>query len=443
MNTAGNNGGSLQSASSNRMTLDEARKVLWLPSRPKPIGDLLKEGYLDRSRLEWAAKKAYNPRLKEAAQVILDWRPRSSREQADIAKGRGTAPKAKPRLRVGISLDQARSTTWPFGAVSGRPMGELSETRQLTLKDLAYAAENARDGRVRHAAIALLLARLDQELEEPPPPAGMLRIVSPARSYGERRQLALAMLEGLVAGALLALSVGLVVSSLHRSGDSPRISMTIVDVIASPEGVLGLLLFLAIAVGAVWLVLFLQDRLFKHLDKRIENYRQGKEGEDRIVEKAVHSLDGNWALFRNVVLPGRRRTDLDIVLVGPPGVWAVEVKTLSGEYRNVGEAWQYRAGSRWKRVSKSPSRQASNGAIALKEFLRADGIATYIPAVVAWADQEGRVSIQDPTVPVWTLDRLEDELGNLWNGHSLKPADRERIVEKLTRVCLAGKKGPW
>jgi hypothetical protein len=44
------------------MGLEEARQIPWLSSRPKPLGELLDEGYLDPSRLEWAAEKAYNPR---------------------------------------------------------------------------------------------------------------------------------------------------------------------------------------------------------------------------------------------------------------------------------------------------------------------------------------------------------------------------------------------
>jgi hypothetical protein len=92
-------------------------------------------------------------------------------------------------------------------------------------------------------------------------------------------------------------------------------------------------------------------------------------------------------------------------------------------------------------MRKRPSRQARDGAIALKNFLRADGIKTYVPEAVAWADQESPISVEDPTVPVWTLDRLEDELGNLSNGRDLSEADRERIVQKLTRLCEGQKKG--
>ena len=55
------------------MNLEEARKVLWLKSNPRPIGELLNEGYLNQSRLEWASEKAYDPALKEAAKLLLNW----------------------------------------------------------------------------------------------------------------------------------------------------------------------------------------------------------------------------------------------------------------------------------------------------------------------------------------------------------------------------------
>ncbi len=54
------------------MNIEEARKVLWLKNNPRPLGELLGQGFLTRDRLEWAAQKAYNPNLKEAAKVLLE-----------------------------------------------------------------------------------------------------------------------------------------------------------------------------------------------------------------------------------------------------------------------------------------------------------------------------------------------------------------------------------
>ena len=443
MSTAMPDGTSDRPKSTERMSVHEARQVPWLRSRPKPLGDLLDEGYLDAERLEWAAGKAYDPRLRQAARVLLDWQAGLVGVGADSWNAEAAPPKERELLHAGISLEDARATPWPFGPLKGQPMGMLSETRRVSLKDLAYLVENAWEDRVRRAAGALIAIRLDQDLEEPPPPVGMIRVVAGKRSFAERRQLSLAFLEGVIGGALFAISAGYFVITLLQRRTSAHPRITLDQVFSSPESIVAFAIVLTIVGGVLFVAILAPRLVFDRIDRRIEAYRRGEEGEEKVVEKTRRALDGHWVLFRNVMLPGRRRSDLDIVLVGPPGVLAIEVKTLRGKYRNVGEAWHYWAGGRWRKMTKSPSRQARGGAIALSEFLKADGIKTFVPAAVAWADQESRVSVQDPTVPVWTMDHLEDELGNLWNGQPLGQAEQEQIAAKLTRLCQAPGKGQW
>jgi hypothetical protein len=412
-----------------RMSVEEARRVRWLRNRLKPLGELLDEGYLDTYRLEWAAAKAYDPRLKEAARVLLEWQKE--------AQGKGTedrTPATSPALQLGIRLEDARSTPWPFPPFKGQYMGTLTDSRQLSLKDLVYAAENAWDERVQQAAIALLLVRLEQQLREPPTPAGPLRVVSPRRSYAEQRQLSLAFLEGAIGGGCLAMALAYIVMVVLRQREATRPAFVLADALASPEGVLGIVLAVLLVGAILCAVLLLPRRFFRKLDQRIEGYRLGREGEDRVVEKARRALDGDWVLFRNVVIPGRRRSDLDIVLVGPCGLWAVEVKALRGEYRNCGDTWERRVGQQWRPMVKSPSRQARDNAIALAEFLRADAITTYVSAAIAWGTAESQLHVENPVVAVWSLDRLEDELANLRNGRRLDALSQRRIVDKLSKL---------
>ena len=75
------------------MNIEEARKVLWLKSNHRPLGELLDEGYLTKERLEWAAQWAYNSKLKEAAQVLLE-------AMKNPAPKVNEKPKPKQELRV-------------------------------------------------------------------------------------------------------------------------------------------------------------------------------------------------------------------------------------------------------------------------------------------------------------------------------------------------------
>ena len=198
--------------------------------------------------------------------------------------------------------------------------------------------------------------------------------------------------------------------------------------------VLGFLLF------GVWLINFATDTITKRLDKQIEAHRLGQEGEDNTVQLVVQALNGNWHVFRNLRLPGRNKGDLDIVLVGPPGVWVLEVKNFRGKYRNIGEQWEYLRGKTWKNAKASPSRQASNNAVRLGNFLKADHLNVFVNAVVVWANEESQLKVENPTTAVWTYNRIPDELGNIWQGEKLSKEEREKIIIKLTKLCEEQKK---
>ncbi len=421
---------------SGKMGLAEARAVRWLRGNPRPLGELLDEGFLDEKRLEWAAKWAYNPQLKEAAAVLLAWLREQQASSAKAPPDRQHPAESVPALDAGITVEQARATPWPFRPYRGQPMGPLVDTRRLGLKDLAYAVEEAWDERARRAAAVLLARQLNQVVKEPPPPAGPLKVVSGGRSFAQRGELRMAMLEGGLLGILLSGLVALVIWTItHLPLPGPEAGRAFAEAIRSPGGILALLILLAAGALAIWLPRFLLDRIFNQVEQKAEAYRKGQEGEERVVEAMRQSLDGEWTLFRNIVLPGRRKTDLDLVLVGPPGVWVLEVKTFGGEYRNIGEHRERRVGRRWALLKKSPSRQVQDNAARLASFFQANGIRQWVNPVVVWADPEGTVTVENPMVSVWTLERLPEELGNIWQERRIEGATLNRIVERLTALC--------
>ena len=217
-------------------------------------------------------------------------------------------------------------------------------------------------------------------------------------------------------------------------------NQSLTSIYSTPYGLLAVAIGMIILLLIFWLLVFIPDQIGKRLDKQIELFRFGEEGEERTVQMIVQALDGNWSLFRNVSLPGRNKGDLDIVLVGPPGVWVLEVKNLRGEYRNIGETWEYHHGKNWKIASANPSRQAKDNAARLGGFLQADHIKTWVNPAVVWANEESPLHVENPSAAVWMFNRLPDELGNIWQSEKLSKEERSKIVEKLTKLCDAPKK---
>ncbi len=421
------------------MSLDEARKVLWLKSNPKPLGLLLDEGYLNQEKLEWAATHAYNPTLQQAAKVLLESQKHATFEKKVEGKPAPAKP-AEKAVAIPIGLEKARATPWPFGAYRGQPMGTLVDSKQLSLKDLGYAIDNAQDNKVRQAAIALSLVRLDQAVKEPMPSAGFVRLVSGGRSYSERKETWLTLLEGMVFGFLLAFMLFVVGMEIINIRTPHPNAKPLAYFLSSPSGIIALAIVLVLMIILVWLIGVIPDQITKRLDKQIEESRLGQEGEDRVTELILQALDGNWFLFRNIGLPGRNKGDLDLVLVGPPGVWVLEVKNFRGQYRNVGETWEYRQGKRWKPAPANPSRQAFKDALRLKNFLNADNVKVFVNAAVVWANQESPLLVENPSVAVWKFNRLPEELGNIWQGEKLSEQERKKITDKLSKLCEEQKK---
>jgi hypothetical protein len=421
------------------MNIEEARNVHWLKSNPRQLGELLEEGYLTRERLEWAAQWAYNPKLKQAAQVLLE-------NMKSIALKIEEKPKlaqAQPTdnaLPINISLEQARTTSWPFAPYKGQPMGTLVESKQLSLKDLGYAIENAWDEKVKRAAIALTLVRLNQAVTEPVPSAGFIHIVSGGRSYSERKQSWLTLIEGMVLGLVIAGMIFLIQWSISDFTKPHPNAKSIAELISLPAQLIATVIVAVLLIIGGLLVGEIPNQITKRLEKQIEEYRLGQEGEDKVVQSILQALDGNWCLFRNISLPGRNKGDLDLVLVGPPGVWALEVKNYRGEFRNTGENWEMRQGRKWAKTFASPSRQALSNAVRLANFLKSDNVKTFVNAVVVWANPEGSLTVKNPSVAVWKYDRLTDELGNIWQGEKLSKAEKDKIFEKFSKLCEAQRK---
>lgn len=411
------------------MNLEEARKVLWLKSNPRPLGELLDEGYLDKERLEWAAEWAFNFKLKQAAKVLLE-----AGFPIDRTKSISDTTSKTP-IEIPISMDKARATLWPFAPYKGQLLGSLVDSQQLSLKDLGYAVENAWDEKVRQAAIALSLVRLEQVVKEPVPDAGYVHVISSGRSYSERKREWLTLLEGVVLGILIPFLVYLVwwlVQDILKPHPNAR---PITEFMSSPTQMIVFLILLGLAILGGWLLVVIPDQITKRLEKQIEEYRLGQDGEDRTVQMIVQVLDGNWYLFRNMQIPGQGKGDLDLVLIGPPGVWVLEVKNFNGAYRNIGEAWELMLKKKWKPASVNPSRQANNNSLKLKNFLAADNLNVFVNPAVVWANPESLLSIENPSVAIWQYNRLPDELGNIWQGEKLSQEEQANIIDKLSKLC--------
>ncbi len=309
---------------------------------------------------------------------------------------------------TGMTVEQARLVNWPFRGLH-RPAGVLLDEKEITPKDLMYGAESAYNSQVKQAAYTLLL---DYLLEgRTAKPISPVRVIQ-GPNYATQQARAKSIYFGTIAGAWLAVLVASVALILLKWG---------------PPGI----------VAFIWLVLILVSpfilRYIARMGDRIFEIERGREAEVKVVDVLRTSLQSPWIIVRNLSWPKRKTGDIDIVLAGPGGVWAIEVKAYSStDYQNTGDEWRYKSKFGWRRSSKNPGQQARRNAKTLQEYLRSNNIAiNWVQPVVVWAESEKSLEVSDPAVPVWRLEEIENHLEEIWRHGKLNQSELSKIESVL------------
>jgi hypothetical protein len=313
-------------------------------------------------------------------------------------------------IKLPMTVEAARKVQWPYKPYAGQEMGPLFDEDIINYKDLGYAVHRA-TAEVRYAAQTFILYYLSQQSSK------THRSVNPPqllegddRSFVERRQMQLATLGGVIAGFILTSFFFLFILSVinafqDRSADNQAMTET-------PDLAVRLIALLIIGLFLGLGYFFFTkgiDLIYSRLERQIQFYRQGQRGEERCLNTLYKVLDENWWILRNLQLP-KAREDMDFILLGKPGVWCLEVKSYTGQYKVDGEKWYKKSRSGWWRIPKDPGSQARANAAKLSAFLGAKGIKQWVNPVVIWANPDAPLDLTAASIEVWQLTDLGSKL---------------------------------
>jgi hypothetical protein len=144
-------------------------------------------------------------------------------------------------------------------------------------------------------------------------------------------------------------------------------------------------------------------------------------------------MDSNWTLFRNLSLPDGEKGDIDIALVGPGGIFALEVKTYTGEFRVMNGGWYRKTtNGRWAKDPFGPGAQARNNAIRLNRHLSCNGIEgrNYVRPKVILA-QHTEIEVVSTGTEIWNIDSLAIHLCGLRSRSMFSQQHVERVVSAI------------
>lgn len=165
----------------------------------------------------------------------------------------------------------------------------------------------------------------------------------------------------------------------------------------------------------------------------------GSEAECRVDAFLASALGERWTLIAGYRGPGG---EIDRILIGPYGIYAIEIKGNRGVIESDGRNWwAKRYGRRGdlleiKTLPRAPDMQLLKAATPLQRWLDKNGIEQRITTVVLFAADDTRIGRMDGSCAdvVTTLDTLD--LGLLFDPES----DQERLTaslrERIVRLAV-------
>jgi hypothetical protein len=311
-----------------------------------------------------------------------------------------------------MPYEEARKTIWPFRGLNA-PIGELIEQRRLDAQDLGFAMEKANDGRLRSAARTMLAYYLELPQTIETTQHSGPRIIQGSRYLQDQERWSFAemfFIFGVASGFAIMLAVIFIQEWFKGTLTIP------------------VLIVLALMLAFVVRQIYKESR---RAYKEYLSYKRGREGEDRVVEQMQAHLDGKWTVFRNLMLPGRR-DDIDVVLVGPAGLWAIETKTYSEDTR-ISSRQKRKRLLPWGKESqhRTPDQQAAQNAARLKSFLQQRGVdVSWVNATVAFAEYKPLDFVPtNEKVEVWHSSNLITSLELLKAASPSANSQLDEIIE--------------
>jgi len=144
--------------------------------------------------------------------------------------------------------------------------------------------------------------------------------------------------------------------------------------------------------------------------------RAGNKGE-KTVRKALNKLGNDYRVFHNVkIKENKRKTEIDSIVVGPNGVFVIEVKNQRGLIKGNDESEFFTqtktsnsSDTLYENQFKNPVKQLSRHIYFLSNHLKTDHLNPWIESCLVFSNPEAVVKVSSNKVKVVTCKSKKDE----------------------------------
>jgi len=154
------------------------------------------------------------------------------------------------------------------------------------------------------------------------------------------------------------------------------------------------------------------------------NWPKELEAQKAIVSYLERQLEKGYTLIRNMPL-GSSGIVVPMILIGPTGMYVIDVSHLRGRYEAKGEEWNVEAGNEYKPAPINLIQRTLRMAKALQAYIERQGVTLAVPIepVLIAGDPGLHIESERPAIKVMMIDGIKGFVNGLVNGQPVLRAD--------------------
>src|SRR5215510_4851993 len=173
------------------------------------------------------------------------------------------------------------------------------------------------------------------------------------------------------------------------------------------------------------------------------NWPRELEAQSAIIKYFDRQLEKGYTLIRNTPL-GQSGIVIPMILLGPTGIYVIEVSHLRGRYQAKGETWNVESGDQYKPAPVNLIQRTMRMARALQAFIERQGVripVTIDPILIA-GDPGLHIESVRPAIKVMMIDGIKAFVSGLVNGSPILSSIQvndftDRILEPRQKIDMS------
>lgn len=183
--------------------------------------------------------------------------------------------------------------------------------------------------------------------------------------------------------------------------------------------------------SVIWLFLFAKfNKNHQWMRWQFGSFRRGTEGEEKAMQVLGARLDDSFTYIANYVNSAACSGDIDGIVVGPKGVFLLEIKNWRGRFRASGfDLYRYRGGRMYE-LYNSPITQIQANMEKLGKYFQGKGIQAPIRSFVVMTD--GYIESFNGNTGIF-IAKPQEVTNEILNGVNRLNQERvQKVIEALS-----------